>query len=208
MCKIFFKKYKEEVDHIEYSKEHMEYVPDHIIDTQIIIEKLEEISKVGDPSFKVFVSDQKICIRPPRYNILTMVSILIHLFFFTMGILESDHNYIVYIFVISVLIFYWLLIRFNNYNNDFEIDLYKRKIKIKNNNIIGKIVLPEVEFYFDELIDFSYKSIIVRDFPFYRVYVHYGNSKKSIIQLSRMLYSELNILIFINCLSRIIKNGK
>lgn len=203
-----FKKYNEEFANIEYSKEHMEYVPDNVIDTQILIEKLEQIAKVGYPSYKLDISDNKICICPPRFNILTIVGIVIYLFFVLGLIFESNHNYIAYIIVISVTIFILLLIRLRNYNNDFEIDLYKKKIKIKNNTIIGKIVLPEVELYFDEFSGFSYKSIIVKNFPFFRVYIHYRNSKKSFIQLSRMLYSQLNILIFIDCLSRIIKNGR
>ncbi|MBP1672905.1 MAG: hypothetical protein H6Q25_720 [Bacteroidetes bacterium] len=204
----FFKKYNEEVANIEYSKEHMEYVPDNVIDTQILIEKLEQIAKVGYPSYKLDISDHKICICPPRFNILTIIGILIYLYFVLVSIFASNHNYIAYIIVISVTIFILLLIRLRNYNNDFEIDLYKKKIKIKNNNIVGKIVLPEVELYFDEFSDFSYKRIMAKDFPFFRIYIHYGNSKKSFIQLSGILYSQLNILIFIDCLSRIIKNDR
>lgn len=120
-----------------------------------------------------------------------------------------DSILLITMFVMMAIMFFFYRFGPTTYNITF--DSYQKLIILKSNNLIGRIVKPEINVDFREFTDFTGKNIYTDKkglaFEYYKVIMHFSGQKKTLFYLPEGKDGNANQKLFVSNLMSMIRNN-
>ena len=205
------KQIKKELDELKNHQEHMDFVPKDSLNPKDDFDELVKLTTRTNSRFKVNGDYRSFVIQSKSDNILIGVLLIIFLFFPTVLLFQNLTDPIYWLVEFALLAIIFLFLRYYPSTNNIEINTYDKSIKIKSNNLIGKYVIPTTNISFKAFEEFKFKAKSSNGkglaTHFNRIYICYRNQTRPFIDLLNGPFYNINHRIFINCLTRIIKNA-
>jgi hypothetical protein len=138
--------------------------------------------------------------------------LLIVILFFPTVLLYQNFTDPIYWFVeLALLTLIFLFLRYYPSTNNTEVNSNEKTIKINSNNLIGKSIIPTLDISFNNFKEFTFKAKSIKGKGmtnhFNRIYISYDDQTRPLIDLPNGPFYYVNHRTFMNCLTKIIKNG-
>jgi len=205
------KQIKKELDELENHQEHMDFVPKDSLNLKDNFNELVKLTTRTNARFKVNGDYRSFVIQSKSDNIIIGISLIVILFFPTV-LLYQNFNAPIYWFVeFALLTVIFLFLRYYPSTNNIEVNSYEKTIKINSNNLIGKYIIPTIDISFNSFTEFTFKAKSIKEKGmtnhFNRIYISYDDQTRPLIDLPNGPFYYVNHRTFIDCLTKIIKNG-
>src|SRR5690625_2968501 len=205
------KQIKKELDELENHQEHMDFVPKDSLNLKDNFNELVKLTTRTNARFKVNGDYRSFVIQSKSDNIIIGISLIVILFFPTV-LLYHNFNAPIYWFVeFALLTVIFLFLRYYPSTNNIEVNSYEKTIKINSNNLIGKYIIPTIDISFNSFTEFTFKAKSIKGKGmtnhFNRIYISYDDQTRPLIDLPNGPFYYVNHRTFIDCLTKIIKNG-
>lgn len=205
------KQIKKELDELENHQEHMDFVPKDSLNLKDNFNELVKLTTRTNARFKVNGDYRSFVIQSKSDNIIIGISLIVILFFPTV-LLYQNFNAPIYWFVeFALLTVIFLFLRYYPSTNNIEVNSYEKTIKINSNNLIGKYIIPTIDISFNSFTEFTFKAKSIKGKGmtnhFNRIYISYDDQTRPLIDLPNGPFYYVNHRTFIDCLTKIIKNG-
>jgi hypothetical protein len=205
------KQIKKELDEIKNHQEHMDFVPENLSNPKENFDEIVKLTTRTNSRFKVNGDYKKFVIQSKSDNIMFGVLIIVFLFFPTVLLYQNFTDPIYWLVEFAVVGVILLFLRYYPSTNNIEINSNDKTIKINSNNLIGKYIIPKIDIPFNDFTEFSFKAKSIKGGGmtnhFNRIYICYSGHTRSLIDLPDGPFYNVNHRVFMDCLTRIIKNG-
>lgn len=174
-------------------------------------EELVNLSKRTASPFVVLGDYKNFVIKTKAYNILSVIILVVFIsLMLLIGLLIKESSDPTLWFIeLGFLTLGYAAFRFGGLTNtnDIEVDTLKKIITFKNNNLLGKYIIPTTMFEFNSFKEFTCVEIYTKGFYANRIYINFDRKKREIINLPNGPIGFINPKIFMASLTRLIKNG-
>ena len=189
----------------------MDFVPKDSLNLKDNFNELVKLTTRTNARFKVNGDYRSFVIQSKSDNIIIGISLIVILFFPTV-LLYQNFNAPIYWFVeFALLTVIFLFLRYYPSTNNIEVNSYEKTIKINSNNLIGKYIIPTIDISFNSFTEFTFKAKSIKGKGmtnhFNRIYISYDDQTRPLIDLPNGPFYYVNHRTFIDCLTKIIKNG-
>jgi hypothetical protein len=173
-------------------------------------DNLIELSKQNNSRFKIIGTESNFVIKAKSDNILIGICSIIILGIPSVLIIKNPYDIFIWLFVILEIVLIISYFKFYPTTNNIEIDIKKRKIHVKSNNLIGRFLIPKIEIDFSKFNKLTSEKIISKNTGmknFYnRIYIKYDNKTQHLIDFLDGPFYYFNHKEFMNHFAQIIKN--
>lgn len=205
------KQIKKELDELKNHQEHMDFVPKYSLNHKDNFDELVKLATRNNARFKVNGDCKNFVIQSKSDNIIIFISIVVILFFPTVLLYQNFNDPIYWFVELSLLTVIFLFFRYYPSTNNIEVNSYEKNIKINSNNLFGKYIIPTIEISFKHFKEFTFKAKSIKGNGmtnhFNRIFILYNDQTKQLIDLPNGPFYYVNHRTFMDCLTKIIKNG-
>jgi hypothetical protein len=204
------KRIKKELYEINNYKEHMDFVPQYSLNPKDNFDEIVKLTTRTNVRFKVNGNYRSFIIQAQSDNISLSILICIILGLSTVLLYQNLTDPFYWVVELGILTGLFLLSRYYPSSNNIEINTYDKTIKINSNNLIGKYIIPGIVISFNDFKRVTFKEKSSGEggaMRFNRIYICYSDQTRSLIDLPNGPFYYVNHKIFMECLTRIIKNG-
>jgi len=205
------KQIKKELEEIKNHQEHMDFVPQNSLNPKDNFDEIVKLTTRTNARFKVNGDYSSFVIQSKSDNIIIGISLIVILFFPTVLLYQNFTDPIYWLVEFAILAVILLFLRYDPSTNNIKINTYDKTIKINSNNLVGKYIIPRIDISFNEFTEFTFKTKSIKGKGmtnhFNRIYICYTDQTRPFIDLPNGPFYYVNHRIFMDCLTRIIKNG-
>jgi len=189
----------------------MDFVPQNSLNPKDNFDEIVKLTTRTNARFKVNGDYSSFVIQSKSDNIIIGISLIVILFFPTVLLYQNFTDPIYWLVEFAILAVILLFLRYDPSTNNIKINTYDKTIKINSNNLVGKYIIPRIDISFNEFTEFTFKTKSIKGKGmtnhFNRIYICYTDQTRPFIDLPNGPFYYVNHRIFMDCLTRIIKNG-